>query len=56
VTPADVYFVQREEILNRKKGGKTATICARLYYNPGRTSDQSWGELEGNCSRVKGTG
>jgi len=47
VTPADVYFGWREEILKRRKEQKQATIYHRFRYNLGRSSDQPRGEPSG---------
>jgi hypothetical protein len=49
VTPADVYFGRREEILKRRKGQKQATLDRRFQYNLGQapdpTRDESGTEL-----------
>ncbi len=42
VTPADVYFGRRQEILKRREEQKQATIYRRFRYNLG----QPLGELE----------
>jgi putative transposase len=41
VTPADVYFGRREEILKRRKEQKQATLESRLQYNLGQASNQT---------------
>ena len=45
VTPADVYYGGRQEILKRRKEQKQVTIDARFQYNLGPATDQRWGEL-----------
>jgi putative transposase len=45
VTPADVYYVRREEILKRRKEQQQATLERRFQYNPGHASDPARGEL-----------
>ena len=45
VTPADVYYGRREEILKRRKDEKQATLDRRFRYNLGQATDQPWGEL-----------
>jgi putative transposase len=46
VTPADVYYGWREEILRRRKEQKQATLESRFRYNLGRPIDPTRGELE----------
>ena len=45
VTPADVYFGRREEILKRRKEQKQETLDRRFQYNLGQAPNQTWGEL-----------
>jgi putative transposase len=45
VTPADVYFGRREEILKRRKEQKQVTLDARFRYNLGQAPNQTRGEL-----------
>ena len=45
VTPADVYYGRREEILKRRKDEKQATLGRRFRYNPGQAPNQTRGEL-----------
>ncbi len=45
VTPADVRFGRREEILKRRKEQRQATIYARIRYNLDQALDQPRGEL-----------
>jgi putative transposase len=47
VTPADVYFGRREEILQRREKQKETTILRRFQYNLGQASNQTGGELGG---------
>ncbi len=44
VTPADVYFGRREEILKRRKEQKQATLESRFQYNLGQAPDLTRGE------------
>lgn len=46
VTPADVYYGRREEILRRRAEQKQRTIEQRLRYNLGRWNHQLTGELK----------
>ena len=46
VTPADVYYGRREEILRRRAEQKQRTIEERLRYNLGRSNLKLTGELE----------
>jgi hypothetical protein len=46
VTPADVYYGRREEILRRREEQKQRTIQERLRYNLGRSNAKLMGELE----------
>jgi hypothetical protein len=46
VTPADVYYGRREEILRRRAEQKQRTIEQRLRYNLGRCNLKLNGELE----------
>jgi len=46
VTPADVYYGRREEILRRREEQKQRTIEERLRYNRGRSNLKLTGELE----------
>jgi transposase InsO family protein len=46
VTPADVYYGHREEILRRRAEQKQRTIEQRLRYNLGRWNHQLTGELK----------
>jgi len=46
VTPADVYYGRREEILRRREEQKQRTIEERLRYNLGRSNLKLTGELE----------
>jgi transposase InsO family protein len=45
VTPADVYFGRREEILKRRKEQKQATLERRFQYNLDPARNQTPGEL-----------
>jgi putative transposase len=45
VTPADVYYGRREEILQRRKEQKQATLDRRFQYNLGQAPNQTRGEL-----------
>jgi putative transposase len=45
VTPADVYYGRREEILQRRKEQKQATLDRRFQYNLGQVPNQTRGEL-----------
>jgi putative transposase len=45
VTPADVYYERREEILRRRAEQKQRTIEQRLRYNLGRCNLKLTGEL-----------
>ena len=46
VTPADVYYRRREEILRRRAEQKQRTIEQRLRYNLGRWNLKLKGELD----------
>jgi putative transposase len=46
VTPADVFYGRREEILRRREEQKQRTIQERLRYNLGRSNLKLTGELE----------
>ena len=46
VTPADVYYGRREEILRRREEQKQRTIDERLRYNLGRCNLKLRGELK----------
>ena len=46
LTPADVYFGRREEILRRRAEQKQRTIEQRLRYNLSRWNQQLTGELK----------
>lgn len=46
VTPADVYYGRREEILRRRVEQKQRTINERLRYNLGRWNLKLKGELK----------
>jgi RNA-directed DNA polymerase len=46
VTPADVYYGRREEILRTREEQKQRTIQERLRYNLGRSNLELKGELE----------
>jgi putative transposase len=46
VTPADVFYGRREEILRRREKQKQRTIQERLRYNLGRSNLKLTGELE----------
>lgn len=46
VTPADVYYGRREEILRRREEQKQRTIEERLRYNLGRSNLKLTGELK----------
>ncbi len=45
VTPTDMYYGQREHILQRREGQKQRTVLRRIEYNLGRRQTQSTGEL-----------
>jgi len=45
VTPADVYYGRREEILKRRKEQKQATLERRFQYNLGQAHNPTRGEL-----------
>jgi len=45
VTPADVYYGRREEILRRRKEQKQATLDRRFQYNLGQARNQTRSEL-----------
>jgi hypothetical protein len=45
VTPADVYYGRREEILKRRKEQKQATLDRRFQYNLGQAPNQTLGDL-----------
>jgi putative transposase len=45
VTPADVYYGRREEILKRRKEQKQATLKRRFQYNLGQAHNPTPGEL-----------
>jgi hypothetical protein len=46
VTPADVHYGRREEILRRRAEQKQRTIEQRLRYNLGRWNPKLQGELK----------
>jgi len=46
VTPADVYYGRREEILKRREEQKRQTIDERFRYNLEPRADPSTGESE----------
>ena len=46
VTPADVYYGRREEILSRREEQKQRTIQERLPCNLSRSNPNPTGELE----------
>jgi putative transposase len=46
VTPAEVYYGRREEILKRRKEQKRATLESRFRYNLGQALNQTPSELE----------
>jgi putative transposase len=48
VTPADVYYGRREEILKRRQQQKQITLADRFWYNRRRSEDQPRGELSQN--------
>ena len=55
VTPADVYYGRREEILRRREAQKQQTLQERFRYNLGQRSDRATGEAEAeNCSLSDG--
>jgi hypothetical protein len=55
VTPADVYYGRREEILRRREEQKQRTIQERLRYNLGRSNLELTGELKiPRCSFFRG--
>ena len=45
VAPADVYYGRREEILQRRKEQKQATLERRFQYNLGQAHNPTRGEL-----------
>jgi hypothetical protein len=45
VTPADVYYGRREQILRRREEEKQRTIDERLRYNLSRSNLKLTGEL-----------
>ena len=45
VTPADVYYGRREEMLKRRKEQKQATLESRFRYNLGQAPNQTRSEL-----------
>ena len=45
VTPADLYFGRREDILRRREDQKQLTVLRRIEYNLGCRQTQSTGEL-----------
>jgi len=45
VTPADVYYARREEILKQRKEQKQATLDRRFQYKLGLAPNQTRGEL-----------
>ncbi len=45
VTPADMYYGRREDILRRREEKKQRTVLRRIEYNLGRRQTQSTGEL-----------
>jgi hypothetical protein len=45
VTPADVYYGRREEILKKKKEQKQQTLTRRFQYNLGQASNLTRDEL-----------
>ena len=53
VTPADVYYGRREEILRRRAEQKQRMIEQRLRYNLGRWNQELMSELNPNSSRSR---
>jgi hypothetical protein len=45
VTPADVYYGRREEMLKRRKEQRQATLDFGFQYNLGQVANQKPGEL-----------
>ncbi len=45
VTPADMYYGRRENVLRRREEKKQRTVLRRIEYNIGRWRTQSTGEL-----------
>lgn len=46
VTPTDVYYARREEILKRREEQKQRTLYERFRYNPGQKQNRVTGESE----------
>ena len=55
VTPIDVYYGRREQILGRREEQKQQTLCERFQYNFGRKPTRTTGEPQaGNRSLTDG--